>query len=743
MTRLGRAAAAYAKLGLRVFPLRPKGKEPSHLVAPSAPGAGDGGFHKATTDQGQIAAWWLAEPEANIGIATGQGSKILVLDVDVKDADGFATLAGVLKAAGGPLINTPWQETGLYERGRGRQYFFAWPEGLDIRCSTGKLGHGLDIRTDGGYVVAAPSLHPSGVAYQWDAEAHPTKIPFEPVPEWLSVPLVPRTPSEPPHHVDRPAWDTVPPNYVRAAVDGEHDAVAKAAPGTRNAALNRAAFNLGQLVGAGSLSRAVAEQTLTAAASENGYLAEEGPAHVAAVIKSGLEKGMAEPRQPPAPPPPPPRKGGKSKPQLRVVSQEDASNEDEENIVGDDWRSQPVVDTHGKLKRASFHNAVITLTQALGADGVAFDDFTTQVMLMARPPWAVNGFEPRPVRDVDATAAANWLDANGISVTAKQAFEALLLLADENHVNPVRDALTAYRWDGTARLDHWLCDFMHAPDNSFVRAAGAKWLIGAVARIMNPGAKVDTMLILEGRQGLKKSMALAELAVFAGRSYFTDDLHALGSKDAALQLHGNVIVELAELDALERAEVKQIKAFLSRQIDKFRKPYGRVVEPSPRQCVFAGTVNPDGTDYLHDPTGGRRFWPVPVSHIDTVGLRLVREQLWAEAYHRYREGEAWWLEDSVLQEEAVRAQEERQEEDPLTAKLAKWLKTQREVTTDLILADCWSLPSHQFTRGMSQRAGRIMKKLGWHRVQIRDGYERRRVYRPANAQREMPLDDEA
>ena len=141
-------------------------------------------------------------------------------------------------------------------------------------------------------------------------------------------------------------------------------------------------------------------------------------------------------------------------------------------------------------------------------------------------------------------------------------------------VHPVRDYLDALRWDGVPRLEHWTITYLGAEDTPLNRAFGSRWMISAVARIMQPGAKADHMLILEGPQGAKKSSALKALA---GADWFTDELAEIGSKDAAQQMRGIWIIEIAELDAISRAEVSRIKAFLTRTTDRYRPPYERYI----------------------------------------------------------------------------------------------------------------------------------------------------------------------
>jgi predicted P-loop ATPase len=180
--------------------------------------------------------------------------------------------------------------------------------------------------------------------------------------------------------------------------------------------------------------------------------------------------------------------------------------------------------------------------------------------------------------------------------------------------------------------------------------------------------KADHMLILEGPQGARKSTAIK---VLAGEQWFTDELPELGSKDAAIHMQGVWIVEIAELDAMSRAEVSRIKAFLTRTTDRFRPPYGRYTIEVPRQCVFAGTVNLDTC--LRDETGNRRFWPLRSGTIDIDALVSDREQLWAEAVHRFREGAIWWIDDPALLAEAAAAQEARYQSDAWEDLIEHWL----------------------------------------------------------------------
>ncbi|MDP2185378.1 MAG: virulence-associated E family protein, partial [Xanthomonadales bacterium] len=284
---------------------------------------------------------------------------------------------------------------------------------------------------------------------------------------------------------------------------------------------------------------------------------------------------------------------------------------------------------------------------------------------------------------------------------------------------------------------------------AFHHTVGALWLISAVARIFRPGVKADHMLILEGPQGARKSTAIK---VLAGEEWFTDELPELGSKDAAIHMQGIWIVEIAELDAIGRAEVSRIKAFLTRTTDRFRPPYGRYTVEVPRQCVFAGTVNPD--TYLRDETGNRRFWPLRCGTIDIAALARDRDQLWAEALHRFREGAIWWIDDAALLADAREAQDQRYQADAWDARIDRWLthdtrsinrghagyedwqdeefeRTEpiRDVSVGEILEGALGIEPGKWSKGDQMRVGAWLKSRHWERYRRRTGEAREWRYR--------------
>jgi predicted P-loop ATPase len=369
-------------------------------------------------------------------------------------------------------------------------------------------------------------------------------------------------------------------------------------------------------------------------------------------------------------------------------------------------------------------NAIAAFRHATEWGGIlAFNEFALGTVALKPTPW---GIVPKGEwSDHEDRRAAEWLQKQGILVCVEIAGQAVQTAARDHSFHPVRAYLEAVAWDGVERLNRWLSIYLGADDSEYSRAVGSRWLISAVARIFRPGAKADCCLILEGPQGIRKSSALRTLA----GEYFTDELADLGSKDAAMQTRGVWIIELSEVDSLSHSEVARIKAFMSRTTDRFRPPYGMRLVESPRQCVFAGTVN--HSTYLRDETGGRRFWPVTCGHIDIEALARDRDQLWAEAKAQFDTGTVWWLETAELVQMASDQQMERYEGDPWEEVIGPWVEERPSVSISEVLQKCVQKAQALWTQTDKNRAARCLKALGWERYRERHGYRLEWRYRRA------------
>jgi predicted P-loop ATPase len=286
--------------------------------------------------------------------------------------------------------------------------------------------------------------------------------------------------------------------------------------------------------------------------------------------------------------------------------------------------------------------------------------------------------------------------------------------ARHNSFHPVREYLDALGWNMVPRSGSWLVDYFHVEKSDYVRAIGLRYLISAVARIYQPGCKVDHTLVLEGPQGKQKSEALRRLF---GAEWFTERLSHVASKDAKQELIGVWGVEIAEMDALTKATASATKSFLTLRRDRFRPPYGKHVINLPRQCVFAATINPPVGGYLKDPTGARRFWPVVCrGMIDIAGLEAVRDQLWAEAVHRFKAGAPWWLETPELEALATAEQAARFVVDAWEEPIRVWLGDRNDISLQDVLKGVFGLTDPaDWTPAIQKRVGSILTKLGFEK----------------------------
>lgn len=346
---------------------------------------------------------------------------------------------------------------------------------------------------------------------------------------------------------------------------------------------------------------------------------------------------------------------------------------------------------------------------------IARDMFADVVLVRGTPPMDRFADAPPQWRDIDDTLLQFWIEREfDVTISLDAIMRAVQAAAAAVAYHPVRDYLESLTWDGNKRLDTWLMHAFDVDPTPFAQTVGSKWAISAVARIYEPGCKVDHVLVLEGDPGMLKSSAA--LALCGEPAWFLDELAEMGTKDAAEQIDGRWIVELGELDTINRSEVSAIKAFLSRQVDRYRPAFGRHVVYQPRQCVFIGTVNPGANGYLRDETGNRRFWPVAcrrAANIDWV--RAHRDQLWAEAVARYKGREKWYLDDAEMRRAAEAEQLARVARDAWQDKIERWLIGKDETNVGEILEKVFSLPIAKWDTPLQMRVGRSLVIAGWHR----------------------------
>ena len=290
-------------------------------------------------------------------------------------------------------------------------------------------------------------------------------------------------------------------------------------------------------------------------------------------------------------------------------------------------------------------------------DAVVFDEFSNRLYVAGALPWDRSG-RRRDWKDADDAGLRCYME-KVYSITGKERItDGFLLYCETHKVNLVKQFLsTLPAWDGVQRLDRLFIDYLGAADTQYSKAVARKSLCAAVARAMQPGVKYDTMPILAGPQGIGKSTLLRLL----GREWFNDSLSTFEGKEACEMIQGSWLVELQELNGLNKSEENAVKQFLSKSDDIYREPYGRRTGRYPRRCVFFGTTNDD--EFLRDKTGARRFLP-----IDCMAQRPVKSvfsdlpgevpQIWAEALLAWRMGEALYLDNTEVAAMAKAAQEE-------------------------------------------------------------------------------------
>lgn len=334
----------------------------------------------------------------------------------------------------------------------------------------------------------------------------------------------------------------------------------------------------------------------------------------------------------------------------------------EENEEGElvDWRTELELNQKTNEVLTNAYNIEVILLNGPFKRKLAYDAFKNTEIIRGDLPWRKREYlheDYEPWLGADDKRLQHWLNKEYGIKASNMIINAFTEVVHMHQFHPVKNYLESFTWDGVKRIERLFIDYLGAEDTPYVKEVTRKTFLAAVKRIYEPGCKFDEMLVLVGPQGAGKSSLLAKM----GRKWFSDSLKSFkDNKEASEHLQGAWIIEIGELAAMKKAEVEEIKQFLSKVADRYRVAFDRVVSDFPRKCILIGTTN--NRNFLYDPTGNRRFWPVDIfpdkrkaDHWEALTDELVG-QLWAEVLTYYKAGETLQL-SKEGQEEAKRQQD--------------------------------------------------------------------------------------
>ncbi len=365
------------------------------------------------------------------------------------------------------------------------------------------------------------------------------------------------------------------------------------------------------------------------------------------------------------------RKDDKVKAQI-IADKQTAAESDFSVVEYINWQRALEMDKKGNIKE-TLDNIVLIIRHDDKLQSIAFNKHRDGIDARDGLPWEQikDGWN-----DSDNASLKVYLSRKYGVYSPTKTKDAVLAVATERAYHPIKDYLDALpEWDGVGRVDKLLIDYFGAEDNSYTKAVIRKTMVAAVARIYKPGTKFDSVLLLNGPQGIGKSTFFAKLA---GR-WFSDSLTLTDMKDKSgpEKLQGYWILELGELAGMRKTDVETVKSFISRVDDKYRASYGVNVENHPRQCVIVGSTNTE-TGFLRDITGNRRFWPVKVRPGSAKKSWQLTDadidQIWAETVFLYNKGEKLYLEGEEA-DAAVREQTSAMETDEREGLVRAYLNT--------------------------------------------------------------------
>ena len=657
--KLLKSALKYAKnYGWAVFPCSPKTKKP---LTPH-------GCKDAKKDPGAIKAWWTRYPDAGIGIATGSISNLLVIDLDLDEEKG---IDGIHEMRMWESENGELPETVRAITGRGGAHIYYKYDGKELKNRAGLI-EGVDVRGEGGYVIAPPSIHPNGTIYEWEDDPEDIEIAEidETVKKLLSVGAEKREAGEP--------------FKLPATIES----------GCRNSTMHKLACSLQAqgLADDAILSAVMAENS---ARCNPPLEADE----IETIVKSALhyKKGELKIIELPDDPQRPPKLTYKLDNNGEVTDKIAQTIENCEEVIRYDK------DLYGRIR---------------------LDELSQNVAVYGNLPWKMHRGWRDWTNSDDSNLWAYMESKYGLS-NQQKIFSALNNVANKHPVNQVKQLLeTAHeQWDGNKHIETLLSRFVGAEKSDYNTECLKLFMLGAIKRIYHPGCKFDYMIILVGKQGGYKSSFLRFLAV--NDAWFSDNFNTLDGVRAFEQLRGMWMVEMSELQATKKQkDVETIKAFVTSRVDIYRAAYDRRTEKHPRMCVLAGTSNPG--DFLTDRTGNRRFLPITCNKYeirspfdDEIATKAEFLQAWGEAMDIYlRAGKNVRLVlPKKYEQQALEAQMAYTEEDPDVGIIQEWLN---KTDTDRVCVKMlWDKPLKneyiQISRAETNRLHDIMKNQisGW------------------------------
>ena len=542
---------------------------------------------EATDDPAEVEELWTRWPQALVGICTGAGVVMLDFDTDSSKGTDAATAQAQLEAKVGAAL--PATVTLTTARG-GFHHYYTTPQAVATK-QAGCGVAGFDTRGEGGYVVIHGDTVPDVDAMAELPAAYlapAVGLRYNPAPAPAPIPT-----TGPP---------IVPDAETRRLIT-EHLSTLRPPPvGSRHEQVLKMARLIGGYVGAGRIDYTTAEAELDAACAEHSDVADSQR-----TLRDGLRSGLASPIVSTTPPNP------AASPAAAAAGV---------NIN----RTTKTTQQGGVVVTPSYPTAVVDLLSHAEFATLRLDTFRDLVY------W--NGQE---VADKDLRSLRiDLYRLTALNHKPADAHDAALFVANLRGFDPVRDYVSALKWDGVKRIDSWLGRVFGIDLSPIERAYCSKFMVAMAARILNPGCQADDCLSIIGPPGIRKSTMLRHL--MPEPSLFTDTHMDLENKDTAMKLKRVLLVEIGEERDFLKGGTEATKRFLSQREDFFRAPYDKAVGCHPRHCCFVVTTNDRKPAIFRDNTAeARRFWPISlydrgVTQADTSWLDANRDQLWAEAY---------------------------------------------------------------------------------------------------------------